>query len=131
MNVMNSSLKQITLMSAVTFFLVSVSVFAPAQSSQKAAPITYKKVQAIFDKNCIGCHKAPNPRAKMNLENYQGVIKGNDDGSVITPGKPEVSLLYKVVAGTARKKMPPGPKSLDKADIVAIGAWIKAGAKAK
>ncbi|MDR3692304.1 MAG: c-type cytochrome [Fimbriimonas sp.] len=128
---MNSTLKQLILVSSVSAVLVSAAIIAPAQSSKKAAPVAYAKVQAIFDKNCIGCHRGPKPRAMMNLETYKGVMKGNDDGSVVTPGKPDVSLLYKVVAGTARKHMPPGPKSLDKADVAAIGAWIKAGAKPK
>jgi hypothetical protein len=64
----------------------------------------------------------------MNLENYAATMKGNDDGAVITPGKPEKSLLYNLVISTGRKKMPP-LRPLSKADVATISDWIKAGAK--
>ncbi len=118
----------------ISAMLVAISALSAVSFGQgakkKAGPVTYKQVQAIFDKNCINCHKAPKPKAMMNLESYAGLMKGNDDGPVITAGHPEKSFLYALIAGTGRKKMPPkGP--LAKADIELIGSWIKAGAKAK
>jgi len=111
--------------------IVGISAFAGAQAPKKTKPVAYKQVQAIFTAKCIQCHKAPNPRAMMNLESYAGVMKGNDDGSVITAGHPEKSLLYKLVSTVGgRKQMPPG-KPLSKAETETIGAWITQGAKAK
>ncbi len=130
LSTMKPSIKQATFFAITTLVLVSASVFAPAQSSKKAAPVSYKKVQAIFNKNCILCHSAPAPRAMMNLQSYAGVMKGNDDGSVITAGHPEKSLLYQLISTTGKKQMPP-KRSLSKADIATVASWIKAGAKNK
>jgi len=128
---MKSPLKPTALVLSTLFLVIAgVSAMAGAKSSTKAKPVTYKQVQAIFTAKCIMCHKAPKPRAQMNLESYAGVMKGNDDGSVITAGHPEKSLLYQLITSTGRKQMPPGTP-LAKSQIDTIGAWIKAGAKNK
>ncbi len=135
---MTPSLKQISYISIVSLVMVSAAMFAPAQSAKskskakpaKTAPANYKAVQAIFDKNCLQCHSAPKPKAMLNLQSYEGTMKGNDDGSVITPGKPDQSLLFRLINLTGRKQMPP-KKNLTKAEIATIGAWIKAGATNK
>ncbi len=116
--------------------IITSSVFATGQkkttkkAAPKAAAVSYKQVQGIFDKNCLNCHRGPRPKAMLNLESYAGVMKGNDDGSVVTPGKPDKSLLYKLVSWTGRKNMPPA-QAMAKADIATVEAWIKAGAKNK
>jgi uncharacterized membrane protein len=128
---MNSQTKPLALVLSTTLVVIAgLSAFAGAQTAKKAKPVTYKQVQAIFTAKCINCHKAPRPRAQMNLESYAGVIKGNDDGSVITAGHPEKSLIYQLITSTGRKQMPPG-KPLTKPEVDTIGAWIKAGAKNK
>jgi len=128
---MKSQPKSAVLALSATFVAIAaLSAISLGQSPKKSAPVTYKQIQAVFNKNCINCHKAPKPKAMMNLETYAGVMKGNDDGPVITPGHPEKSFLFQLVAGTGRKKMPP-KQPLAKADVDLISAWIKAGAKAK
>ena len=130
MNTMNSKTKPLALvLSTMLVAIGGLSAIAGASSS-KAKPVSYKQVQAIFTAKCIKCHMAPKPRAMMNLESYAGVMKGNDDGSVITAGHPEKSLLYQLITTTGRKQMPPRTP-LTKAEIDTIGAWIKAGAKNK
>ncbi len=128
---MKSTLKSaVLILSTVLVASASISSTATAQASKKAKPVSYKQVQAIFTAKCINCHKAPRPRAMMNLESYAGVMKGNDDGSVITAGSPDKSLLFKLITSTGRKQMPPRTP-LTKPEIATIGAWIKAGAKNK
>ena len=128
---MKSNLKPaILILSTVLVACAGISSIASAQATKKAKPVSYKQVQAIFTAKCINCHKAPKPRAMMNLESYAGVMKGNDDGSVITAGHPEKSLLYQLITTNGRKQMPPRTP-LTKPEIETIGAWIKAGAKNK
>jgi len=113
------------ILTAATF-----STSAHSAQSKKAAPVTYKQVQAIFDKACIKCHQGKMPPAQMNLQNYEGTMKGNDHGAVVTASHPEKSLLYTLITSTGKKQMPP-KKPLAATDIALIGKWIKAGAKAK
>jgi len=133
-NDMNTKLKNLTLISATAVLAASIAVVASAQTkgkvTKKAAPVTYAQVQAIFTKNCIECHSGPKPKAMLTLTDYEGAMRGNDDGSVITPGAPDKSLLFKLINLNGRKQMPP-KKNLSKADIAVIEGWIKAGAKSK
>jgi len=129
---MDSNHKPVALVTVTTLIaVVGLSAFAFGQGPKKKAPaVTYKQVQAIFDAKCIMCHKGAHPPAKMNLESYAGVMKGNDDGAVIAAGHPEKSLLYQLITTTGKKLMPP-KNPLPKADIAKISTWIKAGAKNK
>jgi mono/diheme cytochrome c family protein len=96
----------------------------------KAVAIGFAQVSPIFNARCIKCHHGPNAPAKMHLDSYAGLMKGNDDGPVVKPGNPKASLLSKMVHGMGKKRMPPPPlPALSKAEIAKIDAWIKAGAK--
>jgi len=128
---MNANRKSAMIVISTTIVAIAaLSAVSSGLTYKKAAPATYKKVQAVFDAKCIKCHKGPQPPAKMNLQSYAGTMKGNDDGTVITAGKPDKSLLYQLITTKGRKMMPPG-KPLSKADIDIVGSWIKAGAKNK
>ena len=128
---MNSRIKPAALIVGATIVaLAGFSAISFAQAPKKAAPVTYKQVQTIFDAKCTKCHHGAEPPAKMNLETYVGVTKGNDHGPVVSAGHPEKSLLYQVITATGKKLMPP-KSPLPKADIALIQAWIKGGAKGK
>jgi len=128
---MNANRKSAVIVIGATLVAIAaLSSSSLGQAPKKAGPVTYKQVQAVFNAKCILCHSAPKPKAMMNLQSYAGVMKGNDDGPVITAGDPDKSYLYKLILGTGRKKMPP-KQPLSKADVALIGAWIKAGAKNK
>ena len=121
-------------------FLVAITAvvgvgyqFSLASSPAKSGPpkVKYADVQKIFDASCIRCHGAGTRIAgAINLTNYEGVIKGGEDGPILVAGKPDTSLLYKAVSqAPGIRPMPPrGPKLAEK-DIKAIYSWIKAGAK--
>ncbi|MGZ5546115.1 MAG: WD40 domain-containing protein, partial [Limisphaerales bacterium] len=102
--------------------------------SAVAAP-DYAAVDAIFSKYCLDCHESKEPEAKLVLENYEGLMKGGENGAAIVPGKSSDSLLVKMVEGKITKAgktlvMPPKKrKKLDPDEIAAIRAWIDAGAK--
>lgn len=112
---------------------------APAPKAAATPPIAppagpapagkYKAVQAIFDTNCIKCHGGSG-RAKggINLTNYDGVIKGGEEGAIVTAGKPDTSVIVMALHGKGAKQMPPR-NPLSAADIATISDWIKAGAK--
>jgi cytochrome c551/c552 len=114
------------------FLLLSVAVFPCA-----AAATDYSAVDAIFSKYCLDCHASQDPDAKLVLESYDTLMKGSENGPVVTPGNCAKSSLAGAIEGTLVKNgkriiMPPGKKraKLQTAEIAVIKNWITAGARA-
>src|SRR5438309_906473 len=59
---------------------------------------------------------------EMNLSTHDGVMKGNEAGPVVIPGKPDESKLYQMVRDG---KMPPGKTHLSDQVLAAIRSWIE------
>jgi Planctomycete cytochrome C len=105
-----------------TFVILAVST-AAAVSSAIAADIDVSKlpppadkkgvtyaqdIQPIFKSSCFGCHGEQRQRGGLRLDSLEAVLKGGDDGEVVTPGKSEKSVLVIAVARLDPKKaMPP------------------------
>ncbi|MFZ9825200.1 MAG: c-type cytochrome domain-containing protein, partial [Gemmataceae bacterium] len=52
------------------------------------------KIRPILVSHCLECHSAAKKvRGGLILDNHAGLLKGGDTGTVIVPGKPELSLL--------------------------------------
>ncbi len=99
--------------------------------------VTYATdIKPILDTSCIKCHGGKKPKAKLNLEDLAGVLKGGEDGKVVLPGDSAASTLVHNVAhaGDPDLYMPP-PRNKDKIppltkdQIGLIRAWIDQGAK--
>ena len=93
------------------------------------APINYAALQGLFDKQCLDCHSAAKPKAKLSLANYEDMMKGGEDGAVVVPGDPDKGLLIPYLKGTKTPRMPATKPPLADSDVQAIADWIKAGAK--
>jgi cytochrome c553 len=106
-------------------FIVSVlglaSVTIPA--SAQRAPLFKSEVQPVLEKNCAGCHNPQQKMGKLDLSSFAGVMAGGGSGPVIAPGKPDRSLLYKLIDNG---EMPMGGKLSD-ADKQLIKAYIEHG----
>jgi hypothetical protein len=115
---------------ALLLFFVALALDVSAATAPD-----YAAVDAIFSKYCLDCHDSKEPEAKLVLENYEGLMKGGENGAAIVPGKSSDSVLVKMVEGKITKDgktlvMPPKKrKKLDLEEIAAIKAWIDAGAK--
>ena len=102
-------------------------------------PVSYvHHIAPIFAESCLDCHSAPyvkngrtiRPKAALQLDTYEMVIKGNLDGTIIEPFKPEVSSLYNVVTlpHDDSEIMPPKGEPLTKEQTDTIKRWILEGA---
>jgi mono/diheme cytochrome c family protein len=78
-------------------------------------------VAPIFASRCAACHGTTVKMKDLNLTTEQSVLKGSESGPVITPGKPEESLLYKKVSDGS---MPMGKPHLSEAELAVIRNWI-------
>lgn len=81
-------------------------------------------VQTLLKAHCVRCHGPNQPKAMLDLSSVAGLARGGDSGAVVTPGRPEKSLLWERVKAD---EMPP-KHPLSAADKAVLEAWIIKGA---
>ncbi|HVG27424.1 MAG TPA: c-type cytochrome domain-containing protein, partial [Acidobacteriaceae bacterium] len=87
-------------------------------------------VKPILSANCYRCHAGFNHRGAFRMDSRGALLRGGTDGAVVVPGRPEDSLLVKLVRheGPANHPMPmPPKKKLSDPDIAAITQWVRDG----
>ena len=106
--------------------LISASVFA-----DEGTDYFENKIRPVLAERCYGCHSAKlkEPLGGLYADSKDGLLRGGKSGApAVVPGKPEESLLIKMIEGSNKDlKMPPG-KPLPAEQIQAFVTWIKMGA---
>lgn len=89
-----------------------------------------RKVRPVLAENCFECHQAGAKKVGggLLLDSRAGVMKGGDDGPVVTPGDPEASLLIQAIRHTDPNLTMPPKSKLSPEDIANLEAWIRMGA---
>ena len=86
-----------------------------------------EKIRPLLAARCFECHT--NERSgSLRLDNREDMIFGGESGSAIEPGKPEESLLIKMVQHV--RGYPPMPKKAAKLkpeEIAALIEWVRVG----
>src|SRR5580704_4706147 len=113
----NQALRWLLPRAGMTLVLLTI----PA--SAQRAPLFKSEVLPVLEKNCVKCHGDQKKMAGLDLSTFSGVMAGGSSGPVIAPGKPERSLLWKMVE---TDKMPMGGK-LTAADKQLIRTYIEQG----
>ncbi len=113
-----------TVKTAGKLALIGIVGLAIVVAAQQPSNVFQQKVAPIFEQNCVMCHGAKMQRGGLDLRTEQATIKGGGRGASILPGKPEESLLYKLITHKEEPAMPMGGKLSD-AEIAAIAEWIK------
>lgn len=78
---------------------------------------------------CIGCHGGNNPRASLNLTNFEGMMRGGESGRVIVPGNLDASRLWQLVGAGEQPRMPQGQLRITRKFHADLREWILEGAK--
>lgn len=118
------------------FFLLSVAVFlvsayallnsGSTTAATSHSDISYAKdIYPILDEHCSTCHMGEFVSKGLNMETYESLMAGSQNGAVIVPGDARRSLLVKKVTSGQMPKR--GPK-LTPAQIQLITDWINSGA---
>lgn len=98
-------------------------------STNTAATVSYhKQIHPIFQRYCQGCHQPALQNGKLTLTSYQGLKAGGDHGSAFIEGKPDESLIVKLIIGDP-PKMPKLGIPLSSEQVELIKKWIAEGAK--
>ena len=86
-------------------------------------PLFKSEILPVLEKNCVQCHGPSQKMAKLDLSTFTGMMEGSSSGPVIAPGKPERSLMWKLIE---TDQMPQGGK-LTAAEKQLIKSYIQYG----
>src|SRR4026209_2875318 len=94
-------LRSVTLHSSITLLTLALPAFAQRD------PLFKTEILPVLEKNCVGCHGPNQKMARLDLSSFAGMMEGSASGPVIAPGKPERSLMWKLIENDT---MPQGGK---------------------
>jgi hypothetical protein len=111
--------------------LSAVLLLLPLAAGPARAAIDFvKDIKPLIEQSCIRCHSGPKAKGGLSLETKDGLLKGGNEGKVVTPGKSADSKLFKALVAPKDddNKMPPDGERLSKAVTDKFKAWIDEGA---
>ena len=100
-----------------------------------AAPLTAEvsfpdRVEPILRSRCLDCHSHASGKMKggLTLDSRSGWEQGGDSGPAIVPGKPDDSLLVRMIRWSDDDHQMPPKEKLPDAEIALLEEWIRSGA---
>ncbi len=105
----------------------SVALDAPAREPRLYADV----IRPILEERCVSCHGQEKVKGSLRLDSLAALLKGGEDGAVVTPGNPRDSpLLARTLlpAGDDDHMPPEGKPGLTPPETAAIRFWIERGA---
>jgi hypothetical protein len=109
--------------SALLLCIISV----PIQSSMAAETVSYKKnIAPLLKRSCSKCHGAKKQKGELRLDSLKNILKGGENGKVVTPGNADKSPLYTSITLDPEDEeyMPVKGPGLDDSEIALIKRWI-------
>lgn len=123
------------ILSSLGILGVSQAAPLPVTELKREKPVDFaSEVHPLLKKNCLACHSATKPKADLNLESPQSMIKGGESGPAIVPGKSGESLLLTLATHADDPVMPPEGNKMNAENFTPdelglIKLWIDQGAK--
>ncbi len=115
---------------------VPSNVSTPNRPASNPASVAFfaSRVGPIFEDKCVQCHGPQKKKGKLRLDSFEFVMQGGKDGTVVKPGDPKSSELYRRVSLPRDDKdaMPAeGKPGLTETELKVIEFWIVSGATEK
>lgn len=95
------------------------------------APVFAQVVQPVLDAKCTSCHNPNKLKGGLLLNSQEGILKGGESGSILTPGDLTDSKLISHLLLPMEDKlhMPPKGKSqLTNQEVKLLSWWVESGA---
>jgi hypothetical protein len=103
-----------------TRFDVTITVTDAVRS---VPPDFERDVQPILAARCYGCHGDENPKAGLDLQSVESIIRGGESGPAIVAGHPDRSVLVDQVF---RDAMPPADhEKLTSGEKEVLWQWVR------
>jgi len=108
----------------------SLALVLLTMASPLLADEGFPKVEAVLQARCYECYSHASGKMKggLTLDSRSGWEEGGHAGAAVLPGKPDESLLIRMIRwADADHQMPPKEK-LPGAEIALLEEWVKRGA---
>ena len=103
--------------------LLALSVSAPAED------YFLSKIEPLLRQRCYECHSHEKKmKGGLTLDSKSGWEQGGDSGPALVVGKPEESLLVRMVRWADEEHQMPPKEKLAPAEIALMEEWVKRGA---
>ena len=87
------------------------------------------KIEPLLKQRCYECHSHEKKmKGGLTLDSKSGWEQGGDSGPTLVAGKPEESLLIKMVRWSDDEHQMPPKEKLPSAEIALLEEWVKRGA---
>src|SRR5262245_20481313 len=117
-------------LAALAVLIAGAAVLAaPAANNKedKGADFYKEKIAPILNDQCLKCHGGAKTRNGVDVSDHAHLLKRADNGFPVVPGKPEQSLIIRVIRYDGKIVMPPKARLSDQ-EIKDLTEWVKRGA---
>lgn len=85
-------------------------------------------VVPVLKQHCVECHLGTKKKGGLSMNTRAELLAGSENGKVVEPGKPDDSLLLKLISSADPDEyMPPKGERVPAAKIAVLRAWIAEG----
>lgn len=107
--------------------LILTLLSVPAARGDEAL---FGRVEPLLKSRCYECHSHESGKMKggLSLDSRSGWELGGDTGPAVVPGKPEESLLIRMVRWADDDHQMPPKKQLPAEEVALLEEWVKSGA---
>ena len=84
-------------------------------------------IETLLETHCVKCHGGEKTKAGLDLTTRELLLRGGESGSSVETGRPEASLLYRMVTHEEEPGMPHKEDQLPADAIAAFADWIRRG----
>lgn len=102
-----------------------VTAAQPSQTSVIENVSFQNDVQPILERRCAKCHGGEFPSEGLNMETYESLMSGSQNGVVVVAGDANNSLIIEMIENG---EMPKRGQDLTTEQIELIRQWINEGA---
>src|SRR5690606_10147397 len=91
----------------------------------------FKDIRPVLEAQCHGCHQPAKAKGDYVMTDFAKLLAGAGEGAAIVPGKPDESVLVKMITpgDNGEAQMPQKKPPLFPAQIELVKRWISEGAK--
>ncbi|MEO7651773.1 MAG: PSD1 and planctomycete cytochrome C domain-containing protein [Bryobacteraceae bacterium] len=108
---------------AFVFVLFVMVASAPAEDRDA---VFEEQIKPVLKVSCTPCHDAQTRSSGLAVLSVADLLAGGArQGAAIAPGRPDESVMLKMIRGESTPRMPMGGQALSAATISQIAGWIK------